>query len=342
MVTIADVAELAKVSTATVSRVIHNKGYVRDETRKAVLEAIKKLDYRENLNAQSLRSQKSSIIGHVLRNSFVNPFFANVAYGVDTAAAAAGHVVLTATVEGPESEERKAVDTLLRRRVDGVIFTTISSEENALACIRNGVAVVMNERYFDIPFVDRVTADNRSGATEAVRQLVALGHRRIAFIGGLISGPAVLSRTEEDRFAGYLDALKEGGIPFRDSFVKRCEYGVENGREAAISLLSGGTSISAIFAASDQIALGAYQAIIESGMSIPEDVSLVGFDDTLAKYGAKPLTTVRMPMYDIGRTAVQLLIERQSGVYEGEARTVEFKTRLVVGKTTGSCRQSSS
>jgi DNA-binding LacI/PurR family transcriptional regulator len=331
-----DVAKRAEVSTTTVSRVLHNSGYVSGPTRKVVESALDELGYRVDFTAQSLKKKKTFILGHVLRSSSVNTFFAHVLSAVEDEAHRSGYNVISSNVRDDLEEERRAVEVLLSRRVDGVLFTTVLSPESVQMLRAEGIPVVLLERYFDFNDVDRVVADNHAGAFEATNHLISLGHRRIAFIGGPVPQNQELARVELDRKRGYEDALISAGLSLDRRYQCHADaYDLPRGREMTEQLLGVQPPPTAILAASDQLALGAFQAAYYRNLRVPEQLSLVGFDDTVARFGVKPLTTVRQPMEEFGKSAVRLLVERQRGLYEGESRTVVLKTRLLVRETTG-------
>jgi LacI family transcriptional regulator len=336
MVRIKDVAKRAQVSTTTVSRVLHSSGYVSPRTRKIVESALEELGYRLDFTAQSLKKQQTFILGHVLRSSSVNTFFAHVLSSVEEAAHHSGFNVISSNVKDDQEGERRAVEVLLSRRVDGVLFTTVLSRQSVDMLRAEHIPVVLVERYFDFENVDRVVADNYAGAFEATSHLISYGHRRIAFIGGPVPSTPELARVELDRRRGYEDALRSAGFPIDERYVGHASaYDVPCGRERTNELLESSPRPTAVFAASDQLALGAFQAAYAHALRVPEDLSLIGFDDTVARFGVKPLTTVRQPMEELGKSAVRLLVERQQGTYEGESRTVILKTRLVLRETTG-------
>ena len=327
-----DVAKEAGLSVATVSRVIQNKGYASSEARAAVLRAAKSLDYHFDRTAQSLRSRKSHIIGHIAHNSYVNPFFAHVSAGVEQGAAGAGFSVITCFTSDSASEA-SAVRLLVERRVDAVLFTTIRDRRNLKPLLRQQIPVVLVERTFDMPEVDRVIVDNKYGAMEATRHLLELGHRRIAFLGG-VTGVEDLASVERERYDGYAEAMQLRGVTVDPDLVRRDAYAVESGRAMTGRLLDQ-AAVTAIFASGDQLALGALQELASRGLSVPGDISVVGFDDTLAKFAAPPMTTVVQPMEEMGQMAAHLATDRPLEKYSGPGRTLLLRTFLVVRDSTG-------
>lgn len=340
--TLKDIAELAGVSTATVARVIHNNGYVAQDTRERVEEVIKRADYRINALAQGLRTQNTMTIGHVLTAISPNPFFAGVALGAEQEAIKSDYSVLLFNTQGDPQQEYLGVQTLITRRVDAIVFTTASALENVRMALENGIVVVQVERPTRIqtPFV---RVDNYAGAHTATQHLIDLDHRRIAYIGGLPRNNAqIQGDVEADRRRGYLDALQAAGVQPDEAIIQLCDYyslmdnkHVYEGYKAAQQVLDRG--ITAIFAASDLLAAGVLQAVYERGLRVPDDISLIGFDDTYGAVLAPALTTIRQPMQSIGKTAVQIAIEalkRGDGIID-EGQQITLTPRLIERASTG-------
>lgn len=343
--TLKDVAGLAGVSTATVARVLHGNGYVAEETRRGVRAAIAESGYRLNAVAQGLRKQRTFTLGHVLQSVSPNPFFAGVALGVEQEAARRGCGVLTANTQGDAERERLGVELLLQRRVDAMIFTTVVDEANVRFALGSGTPVVQVERVSPIA-THAVTVDNAAGAGEATAHLLALGHRRIAYIGvdpaaaagsGLPSARRVVER---ERLEGYRGALRRRGLPADDDLIALHEsyYALDQTRAVVAGLLARprGSRPTAIFAACDIMAAAVLQEAARLGVGVPGELSVVGFDDTYAPYLAPALTTVAQPMDGIGRAAARLALGAlRDGGEAGEPRTERLATRLVVRASTG-------
>ncbi|MGC4105840.1 MAG: LacI family DNA-binding transcriptional regulator [Thermomicrobiales bacterium] len=321
--TLKEVAELAGVSTATVARVIHNNGYVADDTRRKVDEILASTGYRINAVAQGLRRQRTQTIGHLLVSMTPNQFFTNVAAGAEEIAAAHQSNVFIIDTGGSVERERMAVETLIQRRVDAILFTVAVHASNVKLALDAGIPVVQVERNRGAKSAF-VTADNMGGAHAAVRHLIDLGHRRIAFIGvdpkNMPTDPG-LSATrsiEQDRLDGYLIALREAEIPLESSLIRLWpEYFVGGsshtknpGYILVNELLDSPSPPTAIFSTLDLVAAGALQALYERGLRVPDDISIVGFDDTYAPFLSPPLTTVDNPMLEMGRTAARLVFEQ--------------------------------
>lgn len=349
--TIKTVAAHAGVSTATVSRVLHNNGYVAPETRERVEAAIRESGYRLDAVAQALRRQRTITLGLILHGILPNPFFAEVAMGVERAAVERGFNVLMFNTEGDPEREREGVESLLSRRVDGVIFTTALSGENVSLVLDAGIPAVEAERRA-CERAPAVVVDNYAGARKAMNHLLELGHERIAYIGPADSfherGSVLIDPVRRGRYDGYCDALDEAGIAISDARLVHGTYpleeglswgGVQTGRVYLQTLLEQDPTITAVFAVSDLVAAGALQELYVRSIRVPQDISIVGFDDTFASRLAPALTTVRQPMFEMGVRAGELAIELLDGQAtatdsNGSALTEWCETSLVVREST--------
>jgi DNA-binding LacI/PurR family transcriptional regulator len=308
--TILDVAEHAGVSKSLVSLVMRDSPQVSDEKRRAVLRAADALGYRPNAVARSLVRKRSAMIGVIL-SDLHNPFFAEVVDGIEEEALAADYHALFSTGGRRADGESVAIEKLLQLRTDGLILASIVLPAREILAAAATAPVVLVARPSRWREVDSVTNDDRAGAKLAVEHLVALGHRSIAHIdGGKGAGAA-------SRRAGYLEAMRRHGLA-GSSTVAGGDYTEDGGARGVGALLRGTDVPTAIFAANDLAAVGALQALAEHGLRVPEDVSLVGYDNTaLAALGHINLTTVDQPRRDMGATAVRLLLERLD---EGRSR----------------------
>lgn len=337
-----DVAALAGVSTATVSRVVHGNGYVSARARERVEEALRNSGYRLNVVAQELRRQKTITLGLILHGALSHPFVGEVAIGAQQAAMEHGFNVLLFNARGDADRERESVEALLKRRVDGVVFTTAVHEKNVQLALDAGVyAVEIERRLCDV--ASAVVVDNYAGATEVMRHLLTLGHRKIGYLGEPFphgtADPA--AGIPKERFDAYRDALQAAGQALDESHVVLGRYpreqggwgGLEAGATYMLRLLRQAPGLTAVFAVSDLVAAGAMQTLYSRGIQIPQQMSIVGFDDTFARYLAPPLTTIRQPMFDMGFKAASLAISLITG--GASSGSVEFcPTRLVVRETT--------
>lgn len=333
--TMKDVANVAHLSTATVARVLHGQGFVSEKSRKRVLEAIEKTGYRLNTLAQSLRRNQTKTIGHLLTSISPNLFFAGVELGVENEAIKNGYSVLIWNDFEDPKRERLGVETFIQRQVDAIIFTTPIEPQNVYAAIEAGIPVVQVERPTEVKS-HAVIVDNYTGSTLAVEHLIGLGHQCIGFIGGdpraFLTSPSV----DEQRLAGYRDTMIKNGIMPKEEWLAFGKYySLEDGYRIMEQFLKLG-DITAVFATCDILAAGALQAIYQHNLRVPEDVSLVGFDNTYAPYLSPPLTTVEQPMFEIGITAARIAIEAsiKKSDFPGTLKVESLATRLKVRAST--------
>lgn len=340
--TLKDVAEEAGVAVSTVARVINGKGYVSEDTRAKVMVAVEKTGYRVNSLARSLKSNRSHVIGHLLRSTEPNPFFVKVARGVEEYARGRGYTTLTYNMQGAAEAERLGIETFLNWRADALVFSTPVSAGNVEHAIKAGVPVVQVERPRS-ELGHRITVKNYQGAERAMQHLVELGHRSIAYIG---EEPGSQSNVfadyvETERFGAYRDVTAAtSGIDeqlIRFARPKSPEHipGTGHGHSAMKALLSERSDITAVLASSDMIAAGVLQAIREAGLSVPADISVIGFDDTLSEYLSPLLTTVRLPAQELGQTAAKLLIDQLEGLKPMSGQLIELDAEFIVRLSTG-------
>ena len=308
--TIQMIADMANVSKATVSRVINNRPYVAEETRKRVLDIIEKYNYVPNIFAQALNFNRSQTLGLIV-TEITNIITAEITSVIEKTAKEKGYSVILGLTEGKVREEISHVRILCERKVDGMIIIHAGSNK------RSETEHLFQLKERGIPFVlicepipglatDYVVIDHERGAYDAVKHLLELGHRRI----GYISGPQGLY-TEMARFRGYRKALRDYGVRMDKRLVREGGYGIEDGYKAAVSLLKGKSRPSAIFAFNDMEAIGVLQAAKEIGLRIPQDLAIVGTDDVrIAPLLEVPLTTICFPKKRIGQAAVELLLEQ--------------------------------
>ena len=338
-----DVAVIAGVSTATVSRVIHNNGYVSDRARARVEAALRDSGYRLNVVAQELRRQRTVTLGLILHGALSHPFVAEVAIGAEQAATEHGFNVLFFNTRGDADRERESVEALLKRRVDGIVFTTAVSGNNVRLALDAGIpAVEIGRRLCDA--APAVIVDNYGGAMDAMHHLLELGHRKIGFVGEPFLGserPFPASEIPKQRFDAYREALHSANVTFDESHVVLGRYpreqggwgGLHTGARYMQRLLKQAPDITAIFAVSDLVAAGAMQTLYTRGIRVPEQISIVGFDDAFAEYLAPPLTTVRQPMFDMGYKAASLAIALITGG-TSSAPTEFCSTHLIIREST--------
>lgn len=328
--TIKDVARNAGTSVATVSYVVSGNRYVSPELTARVREAMHALDYHPSGVARSLRNRRTNNIG-LLLSDITNPFFPEIARGTLDAARAASYHVLVCNTDTLPDEARYYIRVLRAQRVAGMIFTSVTPEDEPVLrqLLRTGeVPFVLVNRRIDGLECDFVGIDNVASATIMMRHLLGLGHRRIAFIAGPSSSSASAARLR-----GYQKALAGEGIAYDPELIEEGALTDETGYVAARRLLA--QRPRAIFAANDAMALGALNALFDAGLRVPEDVAVVGHDDVaFASYRNVALTTMHQSRYEMGRLGIQLLTERITRG-EGEPREVILPTRLIVRRTCG-------
>lgn len=339
--TIEDVATLAGVSVATVSRAIRGLPNVAETTRNRVAEAAKSLNYRADPNASRLAAGRTMTIGMAVP-ILGQWYFAHVVAGAASALGVAGYDLLLMGAQSGDARRRFVQDwALIRKRVDGLILVDLHLDSDEVEALQNARAIVstVGDRY---PQFSSVTIDNRAAARNAVRHLVRLGHRRIGFIGT----QPVHGRSFElefsvpvERRSGYRDALDEAGISLDPSYEVSGDFAVEDGVGGMIEggaagmrrLLALREPPTAIFAMSDETAFGALRSVRQAGLRIPEDISIVGFDDHEVS-AVLGLTTVRQPVVRSGVLAAQYLLESLSGG-PGPQHAIE-DVELIVRTTT--------
>lgn len=329
--TLSDVAATVGVAPMTVSRVINGNGYVSEETREKVMEAVRKMNYRRNGLARNLKRQRTETVGLVI-GDISNPYSTELANAVRESLSARGYNLFICISEHSAKEDITAFDSLVDHNVDGLIVATRSNKEGneRLAEIAaSNVPIVLIGRDFQHAAVDSVSADNFTGGFEATQHLIDLGHKRIGFIGAAFENRGNLKRLQ-----GYLAALTKHDIPVderlitgrRESQFDSPGYSTETiGYEGMRRLLSLPSPPTAVFARNDFTAVGAMTAAKEAGLKIPQDVAIVGFDDTpMAQHTVPPLTTVRQPMKLQGQLAAELLLKRI-----GDSEILDVETRIL-------------
>jgi len=331
MSTISDVAKRAGVSTMTVSRVINNSGYISQETQERVMKAVTELGFVPNALARSLRFKQTKTIALVLTD-ITNPFFTTLARGVEDAASKNGFTVMFSNTDESVAEEAEHINTLLQKQVDGVLLVPAGSSSETITFIQErGTPLVVLDRRVPGVLVDTVRCDSLPGAYEVTRHLIELGHRRIA----MLSGPLEIS-TSADRAAGYRRAMQEAGIAIDPQWLRYGMFTQRSGYELARDILPLTPRPTAVFAGNNFIAIGAYTALREAGLRIPQDISLVTFDDLPAPLVLEPfLTTVDQPAYEMGYQATQLLLAYLGGEPPAEPREILLPTRLIIRCSSG-------
>ena len=326
MPTIQDVARAAGVAASTVSRYLNGKLKVSPATEAKVLEAVADLGYVPNATARNLARGRSGVIGFVVPE-ISNPYFGAIADYVVEEVERHGRLVLLCSHRSQSVKQSSYIELLASGAIDGMLYLgSFRSNERLASAIAGGLAVVVvDEPIAGLPPVHTVVMDDYAGGYQATSYLLALGHRRIAFV----SGPAELGSVQE-RFRGYLDALRKAGVETEGQVRLSGQFTEQFGMSALPHLLAAPEPPTAAFVASDYIALGVLSAAEAHGIRVPDDLSIVGFDDIrFAQYVRPRLTTIRSPVDRLAQTGVELLFERLADP-GAPARTVVLPVELVI------------
>jgi LacI family transcriptional regulator len=326
--TLREVARRAGVSIKTASRVANREPNVAAATRRRVERAIAALGYRPNSLARGMRTRRSDLLGLVVP-SIRNPFYPAIARGVEDAARVFGRAVCVLSADRDPERERACIALLVDRRVDGIILGSPVVGPAALRPARRaGIPIVAMNPDVRLPGVVTLRIDNTAAAWAMTRHLLELGHRRIGFLDGI---PGLLRCRE--RLAGYRAALEAAGIPFDPDAVERGDFTYEAAYQATGKLLDRRPSLTAVFAGNDLMAIGAIAAARDTGRRVPDDLSVVGFDDIDLAAAVRPaLTTVHQPSYEMGALAAEIILNPDQA---GGPHTRTMDTRLVVRQSAG-------
>lgn len=303
-VTIYDVAREAGVSMATVSRVVNNNPNVKPQTRKKVFEAIERLGYRPNAVARGLASKKTTTVGVVIPD-ISDAIVAEVARGIEDIANMYHYNIILSNADKKKDKEIRVINTLLEKQVDGLLFMGgVITSEHLDAFRTSSVPVVLCGTTDENRAIPSVTIDHEQAAHDAVRLLIDQGHKKVGMIAVTLKDPA----TGYARYQGCKRALEESGLTLDEQDVRIGNYHYESGMEAMKYFLELSDRPTAIFAATDEMAIGAIHTIQDHGLRVPEDISVISIDNIRMASMVRPqLTTVAQPMYDIGAVSMRLL-----------------------------------
>lgn len=323
MVTIKDIAKLANVSHTTVSRALNNNPFIKEDTKKRILEIASQLNYTPNYNAKNLVLQKSHTIGLFftsITEGTSSSFFIDTIKGVYAVIEDNYNLI----VRGIDS--LKDFSSISLQRYDGIILMSQSDKDNALiyhALERKIPIVVLNRQIGEEKLIN-IVSDNKKGAYDATQYCIKHGHRHIAIIEGKEG-----FRSTQERKEGYLEALLESNIPIRGEYIVKGDYTIRSGYLAMQKLLSLSQRPTAVFCSNDDMAIGAMNAVFGSGLSVPDDVSIIGFDDIdLAKYTFPSLTTIKRPVELISIKGTKKLLSLIKNP-EKKGETIYVPTQLV-------------
>ncbi|MEC0333422.1 substrate-binding domain-containing protein [Paenibacillus macerans] len=326
--TIKDVANKANVSIATVSRVLNNLPGYSEKTKDKVFKAIEEIGYQPNAIARGLINKRTHTIG-VMFPTVSSLFSSEILRGVEDYAQDNGYSVVVCNTDSDGKRTLKYLQVLREKQVDGVIFSSEVLKKEYYQALKKMqipfVLVSTESNYKNVPYVK---VDDYKAAFDAVQYLIRIGHRKIALIGG----------TKHDKIAGvtriegYKKALETHGIPVDPAYIAYGDFLFERGCEAMESLLRKAPDMTAVFAASDEMAIAALSVAAKHGIKVPEDLSIIGYDDLkLAQMVVPPLTTVRQPLYDMGNLASQKLIRM---IKTGEAESSRIMAHSIVERQT--------
>jgi len=303
--TMRDVAKAAGVSVATVSHVVNDKPGARigDETRRRVQDAVAALGYRPNALAKTLSQGTSRFIGLVTDQVATTPFAGQIIHGAQDEAWKHGYVLLVANTDGNAAAERDAIAMMLEHQVHGILYSTWYHREITVPAPLHLADAVLVDCFAPSSGMAAVVPDEVQGGRTATEQLLAAGHRRIAFINTRTSSPA-----QTGRLAGYRSALEDAGVTFDPALVLPASPEQEGGYAATAEIIASGAT--AVFCHNDRVAMGLYDGLREAGLSIPGDIAVMGFDnqDVIAAHLRPPLSTVSLPHYELGAAGVRVLL----------------------------------
>jgi len=335
-ITIKDIARIANVSHTTVSRALNNRSRIRSETKEKILFIARDLDYRPNLVARSLVMRRTKTLGLVI-TTIANPFYTELALGIESTARELGYNIILSFTHSDLSIEKQSIDMLRSKGVDGIILTSAHiGDPNIRSLAEEGFPIILVNRRTYHPIVkekvDYVGVDNILGGFLAVEHLIRLGHQRIGVIGGSSESSVGFERLE-----GGKKALETYGLELLTDFFLDGDFLKESGYQGGKRFIKMAEPPTAIFATNDYMALGAYQAILEEGRKVPEEIAIVGFNDIefTAMKGIE-LTTIGQKKYEMGSIAIKTLVEKiEGGEIKSSTKEIILNPELIIRKTCG-------
>lgn len=328
--TIKDIAKEAGVSITTVSQILNNKGHrFSEKTKTKVLAIVAEHNYKPDIVAQSMVTKKSKTIGMIVPD-VTDFFFSKLIEGVEAYLNLLGYALVLCNSKHDKSLEKKYFVELTRRSVEGIIIATPNTLDDSIISVANSkkkkLPIILVDMGKNLRTEGKLIVEEYKGVYQAVDYLIQSGHKKIGFIQE-IGDYYQLS----ERITGYLNCLEDHKIPYRDAYIVESELNIEGGYQGAKTLLANPRcDVTAIVCSNDQMAVGAYQAIYEAGLKIPEDISVVGFDGLeIGKYLAPALTTIHQPVYEIGFEAAKCTLDAIMNPYQRIPNKI-FETELII------------
>lgn len=330
--TLESIAKELDISISTVSRVLNGKSKknrISKETTESILKTAKKHNYQPNQVARSLRLNRSHTIGLIIPD-ISNPFFAKISRYIEKSARDNGYSVIVTDSDDNTEIEKSSLHFLTSRKIDGLIISPVGKEsEHLIKASNKNIPIVLIDRYFrdlKLPFVG---SDNFKGSFEATNYLIQNGHTRIAFIQGIKN-----TTVNQDRVNGFIEAFQTNNIPLDSSFIVGDNFGEQNGYVETRILINLENRPTVLFAASNLISLGALKALYEENLNVPDDISIISFDDqSYSDYLATPMTTVAQQSQEIGSIAFNLLMEKMESANTRESTKILLPTKLIIRKS---------
>ena len=326
MATMKDIARLAQVSTSTVSHVINGSRFVSDEIREKVMRIVAELNYTPSAVARSLKVRETKTIG-LLVTATNNPFFAEVMAGVEQYCQQHQYNLIIAATGGDAKRLQQNLQTLMHKQVDGLLLMCGDSRFQADIELAISLPLVVMDWWFTELNADKILENSALGGYLATKALIDAGHRKIGIITGNLK-----KSVAQNRLQGYKNALSEAKIALNPHWIVESHFDFEGGVLGIQSLLTQSSRPTAVFCCSDTIAVGAYQAIQQQGLRIPQDLSIMGYDDIeLARYLSPPLSTICQPKAELGKLAVEALLQRIKNPNENYRTLVLEPTYILRG-----------
>lgn len=318
MATMKDIARIAKVSTSTVSHVINNTRYVSDEIREKIMKVVNELNYTPSAVARSLKVKETKTLG-MLVTATSNPFFAEVVSGVEQYCNQHHYNLIISSIDGNEQRLQQNIQTLIQKQVDGLLLMYSDTRHAMVEQLNLNLPIVVMDWWPTELNADKIYENSEFGAYLATKTLIEQGHKNIAIITGKLD-----KSLAHNRLLGYQKALQDAHLPINPDWIIESHFDFEGGVEGMKKLLQITPRPTAVFACSDTIAVGVYQVTWQQGLRIPQDISVIGYDNImLAQYLTPPLTTIHQPKAELGKLAVETLLERI------KSPDLEYKTTML-------------